>query len=375
MAFAIAGVYALSATGAFFTDTETSTGNTFAAGGLDLTIDSQSHYAGLVCSPTNFWIDDPNEAATTTRPDLVGDPCDGTWSSTNLGPTNQFFDFSDIKPGDSGEDTISMHVTNNAWICANITTTGNDENVLTDPEVEAGDISSTTGELAQNTFVFGWTDNASTSGAVPGDNIWQAGETVLFQPTALSAITGTGLSLPLADSQHGSALIASTTNYVGVAWCVGDMNVSVPGTIDCDGSGVGNEIQTDIATATVTILATQSRNNPTFLCSQGTTTGSLTVTKVIGQGLNATSSNFTIHVTSGGLDVPGSPFPGSSLGTILSNLASSTYTLFEDATTTPHTTIYSGDCTAIAPLSPTSTVVVTPGTSKSCTITNGPSII
>jgi len=42
------GAVVAGATGAFFSDTETSTGNTFAAGEIDLTVDSTAHYAGLI---------------------------------------------------------------------------------------------------------------------------------------------------------------------------------------------------------------------------------------------------------------------------------------------------------------------------------------
>ena len=39
------GAVVAGATGAFFSDTETSSGNTFAAGELDLKIDSESHFS------------------------------------------------------------------------------------------------------------------------------------------------------------------------------------------------------------------------------------------------------------------------------------------------------------------------------------------
>ena len=45
---AVSGVAVL-ATGAFFSDTEESVGNVLQAGSLDLKIDSEAHYAGLVC--------------------------------------------------------------------------------------------------------------------------------------------------------------------------------------------------------------------------------------------------------------------------------------------------------------------------------------
>jgi predicted ribosomally synthesized peptide with SipW-like signal peptide len=86
------------ATTAFFSDTETSTGNTFTAGAIDLTVDNQSYVTGpdghLIASPNTSW----------TLSDITG---------------QLFFNFSDLKPGDIGEDTISLHVdSNDAYLCA-----------------------------------------------------------------------------------------------------------------------------------------------------------------------------------------------------------------------------------------------------------------
>jgi predicted ribosomally synthesized peptide with SipW-like signal peptide len=245
----IAGL-SISATGAFFSDQKTSNGNTFTAGSLVLAVDSMSHYDGLICvaipeTASHHWAQDPN-SPTTQRPDLIDQPCDGTWTLTTLGPTNKFFNFSDIKPGDNGENTISLHVSNDAWLCGTVTATNNSE-------------------LAKNTYVFGWVDNASTSGAVPGDNKWQAGERVLFQPRALSSLQS-GVTLRVADAAHGPALVASTTNYIGLEWCTGTMDVSVPGSMKCDGSNLGNNVQNDSATADITFYALQARNNPGFNC-------------------------------------------------------------------------------------------------------------
>ena len=43
---AVVAIIAVGATGAFFSDTETSTGNTFAAGAIDLGVDNTSYYNG-----------------------------------------------------------------------------------------------------------------------------------------------------------------------------------------------------------------------------------------------------------------------------------------------------------------------------------------
>src|SRR5687767_4298663 len=83
-----------SSTGAFFSDTETSVGNTFAAGDIDLQIDNESYaidytIPGFV-NPTGAL------ALSSTT----------SWELTDL-TVEKFFNFTDLKPGDYGEDTIS----------------------------------------------------------------------------------------------------------------------------------------------------------------------------------------------------------------------------------------------------------------------------
>lgn len=127
----IVGAIVVGATGAFFSDAEVSSGNTFAAGTLDLKVDNHSYYNGNECkevSPGVFqWVGNAPFPQ-------VGDPCDVSWNLTDL-TVQKFFDFLDLKPGDRGEDTISLHVNNNdAYICANVKLTSNDDNGYSDPE-------------------------------------------------------------------------------------------------------------------------------------------------------------------------------------------------------------------------------------------------
>src|SRR3989344_4449633 len=115
------------ATGAFFSDTETSTGNTFAAGELDLKIDNSSYGCDwnnpTATAPTGVW--GPNAA--------------NSWQLSDL--TSQlFFSFDDLKPGDYGEDTISMHVQNNAWACMAFDLGNTPENTVNEPEADALDV-------------------------------------------------------------------------------------------------------------------------------------------------------------------------------------------------------------------------------------------
>src|SRR3989344_8349373 len=106
---AFVGALVAGATGAFFSDTETSTGNTFAAGDIDLQIDNESYaidfnIPGFQGTPTGALVFNPATS----------------WELTDLeAGVQKFFNFSDLKPGDIGEDTISIHVgSNDAWMCA-----------------------------------------------------------------------------------------------------------------------------------------------------------------------------------------------------------------------------------------------------------------
>lgn len=280
-------VVAVAATGAFFSDTETSTGNTFTAGQLDLKIDSEAHYAGLVCTgnPNTFWQDDPADPNLTTRPDLVGDPCGGTWNERDL--TNEkFFNLTDIKPGDDGENTISLHVINNdAWGRLKIENDVDAENgcggeeVAVDPN--CGTEAPPFGEMQNNMQFFIWLDEGGVNGfqcagvvrctadTTEGDNIQQGGELTLVTPGTLdeggetlniytgliaaytlNVCTGDGSSTAdcpgLTSDGH---MVGSITYYFGLGW-------ELPDT-------VGNDVQTDSLTADLKFEVEQYRNNPT----------------------------------------------------------------------------------------------------------------
>src|SRR6056297_2747647 len=78
---------------AAFNDTERSSGNTFTAGDLDLKIDWEQYWNGeLIDNQPMIDLDEM-----------------------------PIFSLKDIKPGDEGEATISLHVyTNDAWVCGEI---------------------------------------------------------------------------------------------------------------------------------------------------------------------------------------------------------------------------------------------------------------
>jgi len=153
---ALAAAITVGGTIAFFSDTETSTGNTFTAGSIDLKIDNDAWFNGV-------------------RQDQL------SWSLTDL--TNElFFDYSDLKPGDWEEDTISIRVDNNpSWVCANLTITKDDDVTCTEPEL--GDDNTCNdpdedlwdGELGQELQFIFWADD--------GDNVLEQGEEVVLSGT------------------------------------------------------------------------------------------------------------------------------------------------------------------------------------------------
>lgn len=234
------------ATYAFFSDTETSTDNTFAAGSINLLVNN-----------TSFALDH-------NIPEYDGDPIGAmvpsahtTWDTGSLqGET--FFDFIDLKPGDYGKDVISLQVDNNdAWICAA---------TQVDEVDNAG--------LAENLNFAFWNDIDNDNVFDPGD-----GEAVFLQGPA-SGLNGAG-QIALADSTRnvwanpttpGTPVAGLSENFVGKVWCYGDLTVNPVGNtgtgFNCDGSEV-TEGQGEILTGDIEFYAVQSRNNADFTCENG----------------------------------------------------------------------------------------------------------
>jgi len=253
------------ASGAFFSDTETSTDNTFVAGAIDLLIDSTCHYwqngVDVGCGDGSMY---------------------GNWQATNLNESHRFFNFADLKPGDSGEDTVSLRVdNNNAWVCSDITLTSSPENGFTEPESLLDNTSFDgphDGELAGELNFFIWGDD--------GDNVLEDDEFAHGVRTgSLANLVGSEsvYHLSLADSANniwgdpiGQPLPGTQTRYLGVAWCFGtiasnpvDQGVGDPSTdpgFTCNGTLVANISQTDSVTGDISFTATQARNQPDFLC-------------------------------------------------------------------------------------------------------------
>jgi predicted ribosomally synthesized peptide with SipW-like signal peptide len=281
----VGGALALGSTGAFFSDSETSGSNTFAAGSIDLKIDNSSYYNGVLNPGT-------------------------TWELSDL-TIEKFFDFLDLKPADYGEDTISLHVdTNDAYLCANVTLTSNNDNGINEPEAGDGDTTSADGEgeLADNVKFIWWADD--------GDNVLEQGENVISQGPIGELQINEPYPFTLADSDEniwtgiGGPVKGEETLYIGKAWCFGDissaplpqsslggratttpaqdgngnqiMGEPADGGFLCNGSQLNNITQTDSLTADVTFTAIQSRNNANYQCaSPRTPSATLTLLKTV----------------------------------------------------------------------------------------------
>ncbi|MDP2967530.1 MAG: TasA family protein [bacterium] len=264
---------------AYFSDVETSTGNTFTAGSIDLKIDNHCYLNGDECVCTG---DPEEEVCTWQSGPNIGETCTCSWSLKDLTEEEDlFFSFSDLKPGDYGEDTVSMHVyDNNAWVCAAFCNLVSDDETCVEPELEAepgcGEPGED-GELAENLFLVFWADVCDEYDAVPGDNIYQdecdevimvdyADEIIPSQTYTLADPTESVFPPDLLDEE--GALIGSHDYYIGKAWCFGAMDGDAfyEGEIVCDGKLVGNEAQTDSLTGDIIFYVEQSRNNPGFSC-------------------------------------------------------------------------------------------------------------
>ena len=290
-----AGALLAGGTGALVSQTQNSTGNTFTSGIVNFKIDNESYVTSnagkLVLSTTT----------TFGLSDLAG---------------KLFFNFGDVKPGDIGEDTISLHnLGNDAWMCMKVKLTGTAENGQPEPETL---VDSTTGvnqgEL-QNALQFAfWADD--------GDNVYEKGEKIFQQGNAATLFDGSWWTL----SDSGGSVWGSkgsgwqyddknkkwsddnychqnknqpdpgsSTQYIAKAWCFGTLTPApiaqdgkgktgsngplARGTgFLCNGAPLGNEYQSDGISLDVSFEATQSRDNGSFVCSGGQSSPPATVT-------------------------------------------------------------------------------------------------
>lgn len=356
----ISGALTFGATGAFFSDTETSTANIFTAGAIDLQIDNESYYNGVLNAST-------------------------TWEKKDL-TIEKFFDFGDLKPNDFGEDTISLHVDNNdSFICADIKLTSNAENDQTEPEALV-DSTLEVGELASLVNFLWWADD--------GDNVFESDEKVISQGPIGALGVGGSTTITLADSQTniwnaenaGGPIAGNETKYIGKAWCFGAIGTAPvaqdgsttalspagdsngnqvagepeDGGLSCDGTLLGNESQTDSLTADVIFSAVQARHNDKFLCVPPVVEerGNVVVTKIVvnDNGGNNTVPDFSLFLDD---EIVSNPVTSG----VTSTLPVGLYTVTETGVQGYQAT-FSGDCDSEG------VVNVVNNQTKYCTITN-----
>jgi predicted ribosomally synthesized peptide with SipW-like signal peptide len=260
------GLGLFTVTRSLFSDTETSTGNTFTAGKFNLEVGSQCTYNGEVQASCN-WL---------TPKDLTGD---------------LFFNFADIKPGDYGENTLKLKVDNNdAWICAQVANLVSNDNGCDAPEnLVDQTCGPNQGELQDNLLLTVWKDadcdnqidvtnagqcvsnnpsfeadchtltNAEICNTVtpPGEpnNLlchWVSGEPT--EDVILADQPARGGIWPIADASTGSGPLTRNQAYcLGVSW-------KVPLTTT-------NIIQTDSLAGDIEFTAIQARHQANFTCA------------------------------------------------------------------------------------------------------------
>lgn len=180
------------------------------------------------------------------------------------------FKLLDMKPGDTGEETISFHVTQTSCGFVNFDLTSDKENGCTEPEKlvdkTCGNPGEGQGELNDETKWIIWKDEGAVSGwqcgnkpkcsadPLEGDNILNGKESVWTQ------------GVLTADKKYGIGdLSASQVPYFGFAWCFGQWG---PG-FSCQGASLGNETQGDSFKADMIFSAEQKQNHYDKGCPGG----------------------------------------------------------------------------------------------------------
>ncbi len=245
---------AVGATTAYFSDTETSSGNTFTAGAIDLAIANECHYNGMVCED-GYWVDEDQDPTNNIGYPEEGTPCNCTWNVEEWGDGRPLFKLDDLKPGDWGEYTVSFHIDSNpAWACLTIDSVVDDDNTCTEPEQKAENDEcafGSNGELDDYLYLTLWYDEDC-------DNILDDGEDVVVYDEPLSDYypqDQNSIVVPIADTSNESLVngpIEPGVECVGIGW-----------RFDKD---AGNDAQTDKLGAALSFHIEQARHNDEFVC-------------------------------------------------------------------------------------------------------------
>ena len=216
-------------TTAYFNDTESFEGNTLTAGELDLKLDYKSTYLGgpgrLDDVVDMGYPDAEDLGAGRYLLDQTPSPADmQAWEDLVMEDDFDFcspeadeylvngdgipvFTLDDVKPGDSGEVTISLHICDNpAYLYLAGEITENAENGQSEPELEAeGEDADGVGELADFIDVCVWYDEDC-------DNVYEPTGTGQRQELEVALVSDTSGSM---SGSNLSALKAAATSFVG----------------------------------------------------------------------------------------------------------------------------------------------------------------
>ena len=243
---------------AFFNDTESFTGNRLVAGELDLKMDWEESYNGQlqekvpprpILSRAEIAIQFPSLSDAEVEAhfrDQFRDVPDQLQAPVVA--------VDDVKPGDHGEVTFSLHLFDNPgylWLGGGLD--GNRENGQSEPENETdatgGDPGVGLGEFGDAARARIWYDEN-------GDNVYQPGqeaepnETLIVEDSLSAVLAALSQGIPLdgdRSTPERDCYPNSTTQYLGFEWWVP--------------VEVGNEIQTDSAAFTLSFYAEQCRHN------------------------------------------------------------------------------------------------------------------
>lgn len=280
-----AGVGAASAgagTLAYFTDRE-SQSNELVAGEFDLKVDWQESYNGEKVEAYPDSDGDGVQDLIRSRQQLVQQYPNASTAEIESKFRAQFantpdifqqnqrpplLDFEDVKPGDSGEVTLSLHLFDNpGYIWMNGQLRSDVENKMTEPEQKDANESGTQngtnpGELADQIQAVIWHDNGDNNRDDEEQVEWEhapgSDENIFLDRSEAQIAKGTlrsvfqqleaGIPLdrdPTTDTRDCFA--RSTTRHIGFKWWL-------PG-------NVGNEVQTDSVTFDLGFYAEQCRHN------------------------------------------------------------------------------------------------------------------
>ena len=246
----------------WLSDEEKSVGNFLVAGSLDLKIDlvNSTHFRhnGTLIEWNSF-------------------------DEKNLGREDRFFSWKDIKPGDYGEFTISLHLFDNpGYLYFNISNIVDTDNGINEPEDMVDGIvnnNDTTpdGDLDDYVYFYGWIDWGMTPGwqgpnedPYEGNNVWDCGypchEPIIVRGN-LSEVKNRSYNVSEAIKEvcaNSSGIMQPCkTIYIAIAWWIPGKDIGL-GDYDPFHNGVpyplpgaGNIIQSDMWAADLTFYVEQ----------------------------------------------------------------------------------------------------------------------